>query len=281
MDRVFESGAIGSAPSAPASPSSGYPTAGNPSTATPATKPGPYWFHQVTEELRRAISDAGITPSYNELNQLSAAISALAKKGGLQSAGMALLNSNTTLTNADHMGKTVLFDGTATGAFSVTLPLANTVATGRRIHFQNVSSFNVTVTRQGSNGIYPNGASVNSIVVGPGDTLTLEAYNGTSWFAVGGSNQLGSSAVFGSTLAANGYQKLPSGLIIQWGSAMINTTPSNYVIPIAFPNSFASIQITNDATSVPAVSAVPSGLGTFNASCGNATTGIKYIALGF
>lgn len=222
MDRVFESGAIGSAPSAPASPSSGYPTAGNPSTATPATKPGPYWFHQVTEELRAVIVGAGLTPSHTDLDQLKEAIDTLINAGkGLGSSGIVLLNATTTLTNASHVGKTVLFDGTATGAFTVTLPLANTVTTGRRIHFQNVSSFNVTVQRQGSNVIYPNGASVNSIIVGPGDTLTVEAYNGTSWFAVGGSNQLGAAASFMSSLSTNGYQKLPSGLIKQWGTTSL------------------------------------------------------------
>lgn len=191
MDRVFESGAVGSPPSAPASPSTGYTTAGNPSTATPATKPGPYWFHQITEELRAVIVGAGLTPSHTNLEQLKEAIDTLINAGkGLGSSGIVLLNATTTLTNAAHVGKTVLFDSTATGAFTVTLPLANTVATGRRIHFHNVSSFNVTVQRQGSNLIYPNGASINSIVVGPGDTLTVEAYGGTSWFAVGGSVQL-------------------------------------------------------------------------------------------
>lgn len=239
MDRVFESGAIGSAPSAPASPSSGYPTAGNPSTATPATKPGPYWFHQVTEELRAVIVGAGLTPSHTDLDQLKEAIDTLINAGkGLGSSGIVLLNATTTLTNASHVGKTVLFDGTATGAFTVTLPLANTVTAGRRIHFQNVSSFNVTVQRQGSNVIYPNGASVNSIVVGPGDTLTVEAYNGTSWFAVGGSNQLGASASFGASLSTNGYQKLPNGLIIQWG--LIAGGASYATFPIAFPNSSLS-----------------------------------------
>ena len=48
------------------------------------------------------------------------------------------------------------------------------------------------------------------------------------------------NAIFGKSLAANGYQRLPSGLIIQWGSV---GCPANYVantrfafsLPIAFP----------------------------------------------
>ena len=44
---------------------------------------------------------------------------------------------------------------------------------------------------------------------------------------------------FGSSLAANGYQKLPSGLIIQWGSFSSGVT--SYSFPIAFPTAFRSI----------------------------------------
>lgn len=81
MDRVFESGAAGSPPSAPASPSSGYPTAGNPQTATPATKPGPYWYHMLTEEIRAVIVAAGLTPDHLNLTQLATAIGNLAASG--------------------------------------------------------------------------------------------------------------------------------------------------------------------------------------------------------
>jgi hypothetical protein len=74
MDRVFESGASGTPPSEPASPSTGYPTAGNPSLAIPATKPGPWWYHMITEELRAVVSGAGLTPDHTDITQLLAAI---------------------------------------------------------------------------------------------------------------------------------------------------------------------------------------------------------------
>lgn len=50
---------------------------------------------------------------------------------------------------------------------------------------------------------------------------------------------------FGSSLAANGYQKLPSGLIIQWGSAIAGSTGTGAVLnsfPIAFPTTPAVLQ---------------------------------------
>lgn len=82
MDRIYASGAAGSAPSVPASPSSGYPTAGNPGTGTPATKPGPYWYHMVMEELMAIITAGAITPAPGTLNQVKQALDALyAPKG--------------------------------------------------------------------------------------------------------------------------------------------------------------------------------------------------------
>ena len=72
--RNFKSGASASPPTAPITPSNGYPTEGNPSTGTPATLPGAFWFHKIGEELRAAIVGAGLTPSDSSLNQLAEAI---------------------------------------------------------------------------------------------------------------------------------------------------------------------------------------------------------------
>ena len=73
-NRKFQSAASATPPTAPASPSSGYPTNGNPGTGTPATLPGEFWFHKIGEELRAVITGAGITNSDADLAQLLAAI---------------------------------------------------------------------------------------------------------------------------------------------------------------------------------------------------------------
>lgn len=106
MDRVHQSGAAVSAPATPGSFSTGYPTAGSPAGGIPATKPGPWWYHMITEEIRKVIVDAGLTPSGTDLTQLSAAIAALIAAGhsGAPAGylyGMALANNggapNTTI----------------------------------------------------------------------------------------------------------------------------------------------------------------------------------------
>lgn len=73
-NRVWSSGASASPPTAPASPSNGYPSSGDPQTATPATKGGAFWFHQIGEELRAVLTAAGITPSTSNNAQLLEAI---------------------------------------------------------------------------------------------------------------------------------------------------------------------------------------------------------------
>lgn len=73
-NRSFASASSASPPSAPASPSVGYPTNGNPSLAIPATIPGDYWFYQLGEELRAVIEAGGLTPAAATLTQLRDAI---------------------------------------------------------------------------------------------------------------------------------------------------------------------------------------------------------------
>jgi len=73
MDRYLEAAYSATPPSAPAA-SSGYPTNGNPLTATPASEPGEWWFHMVTEELRAVIAAAGITPNHADIDQILEAL---------------------------------------------------------------------------------------------------------------------------------------------------------------------------------------------------------------
>ena len=74
--RAWLSGASGSPPSAPGSPSIGYPRdtlAG----VSPPTNPGAFWFYQLAEELRNVQVAGGITPSTGDLTQLLQALNAM------------------------------------------------------------------------------------------------------------------------------------------------------------------------------------------------------------
>ena len=74
--RNWLSGASATPPAAPSSPSVGYATGGVPGVS-PATNPGPHWFHKIAEELRGVIVAGGVTPSDSSLTQMLTALTAL------------------------------------------------------------------------------------------------------------------------------------------------------------------------------------------------------------
>jgi hypothetical protein len=67
-----------------------------------------------------------------------------------------------------------------------------------------------------------------------------------------GNVTLANLAVFANSLLTNGYQKLPGGLIIQWGTYNSTTdTAENFNWPIAFPTSCLCAVGTFSVTSFP------------------------------
>ena len=142
-------------------------------------------------------------------------------------------SGNVTLTAAD------------CGKFSVgasntlTLPLLSAVNNGATIAIGANTAGNVTISAQGSDLLYTAfGSSVATITLTPADTAEFTS-NGGGWILTGGTllNKYASS--FAKSLAASGYQKLPSGLIIQWGSILCSTGGAvTFTYPIAFPNAY-------------------------------------------
>ena len=127
---------------------------------------------------------------------------------------------------------------------SITLPLANSVPAGSVLMFDGVSR-TCTINRQGTNVIFLNGTntSATSVVVADGETVMLTSDGSGSWFASGIAT-LKYAAGFGSSLASAGYQKLPSGLIAQWGPTGAVSSASAAVtvtFPIAFPTACMAI----------------------------------------
>jgi len=76
MDRVYKSGAVAGAPAAAENASGPYPTAGVPGVTAP-TKPGPFWFHMIVEELLALVADANIAFDKTVLTQVRDAVRAL------------------------------------------------------------------------------------------------------------------------------------------------------------------------------------------------------------
>jgi hypothetical protein len=101
--------------------------------------------------------------------------------------------------------------------------------------------------------------------------------NGTGWIATGGAGY--------ASLTTNGYQKLPSGLIIQWGSWTSSGTAGNPIavtFPIAFPNnrfSLSTVMYGASTTTQSAWADTPTLAG-FNGRASTISVACNYIVIG-
>jgi len=80
MDRYYETAVSATAPDSPVTPLLGFPSSGNPASGIPATRPGAYWFHMITESLRNIILAAGNNPDAVDLTLLSKSILDIAQR---------------------------------------------------------------------------------------------------------------------------------------------------------------------------------------------------------
>ncbi|KVH69484.1 hypothetical protein WJ41_20820 [Burkholderia ubonensis] len=130
------------------------------------------------------------------------------------------------------------FTQQSAAAATYVLPSTAGLLPGAAIAFKVTSNYPLTLQCNGADLISANGQTTSTLTLGIGDDVTLVCPQNGYWFA-SGSAVVGQSSKFAASLAAAGYQKLPSGLIIQWISSIFGTTDGggNYVatLPIAYP----------------------------------------------
>jgi hypothetical protein len=221
-------------------------------------------------------------------NSLNVATTSFVRQLGMQSASV-ISNSAASFTpGLAAIGSTVI--STVAGAGTLNLPVLSSVPAGARIEILNFGTGTLALAATGGNGVINNGAaSVASYPLLAGDTVTLVSNGSNVWMAVDGAGQLKGSGSFGASLAANGYQKLPSGLIFQWGrfnGSGSADTPVTY--PIAFPNAALSLNVTSWTASGAGSFGTTTGTGSLTGFSGStwasstvrlATTG-TWIAIG-
>lgn len=308
-NRQWSSGASGTPPTAPASPSVGYPTPGDPSLGLEPTKGGAWWFHQIGEELRAVLIAAGITPDHANLGQLNEAIKRLIDA---QSGNYAL---DTGTANA----KVVALDpviAAYTDDFSGTLKVA--VANTGACTLDAGGGAKALVNGEGAAlvaGDLPVGAVVRyqyvladdkfyvtslvpSLAVSAAEDPT-GADNSTRIATTGWVRSsmlaIATAAGFAVSLASTGYIKFPSwlgGLVMQWGStASSGSADVTVTLPIAFPTAFKAVVMSANVGGGATVTTVVSGsvinlssfsLGAYTSSSGARTANTcGWFAIGY
>ncbi|KVC63485.1 hypothetical protein WI72_00315 [Burkholderia ubonensis] len=218
------------------------------------------------------VAKAVTPPQFDSSTKLATTAFVQTALGNLQSFTMNS-GTNTTLTQAQAGGGWDIY-----GACTITLPSTVGLPLGACYSFSVGAA--VTFNCVGSDQIYFNDSTptTTSFVPVTGTAFRLVKINANQWLVF--SEGRGSASI-----SANGYQKLPSGLIIQWGNsapiapgALLAVT-----LPIAFPMNcwaaFATGLVSNSGVpEVTATSKTQITLG--NPTTGSANTPYYYLAIG-
>ncbi|WP_297813769.1 hypothetical protein [uncultured Methylophaga sp.] len=273
--RNYKSGAAASPPDAPGSPSTGFPTEGNPGSGVPATNPGPFWFYKVGESLRKIITTAGLTPDDGDLNLLQKAIVKL-----VSATNHVVRLEDVTFSPAVADGDAVYWDNSNSrydraiadgtdkqkmvGFADVTNSLVEAfgrsalfsgLTAGTKYYLSGSTAGAITATAPSEKvavGLSKSGTTL-FVDIDPDDAVpsATEAIEGKAEIATQSEVDTGTDDArfvtpkkirwgFSVSLAANGYVIFPSwmsGLIFQWGLVSKTSGASVSVsLPISYPN---------------------------------------------
>lgn len=237
-----------------------YFTKGNPGSGIPATIVDDDWANAVQEEICAVIVAAGISLNKTNRAQLLAALRATgvfqtaaqfdssSKAATTEFVQRALGNHSsadflavsTVLTAAD-VGK--FYSLGSASPFTITLPARSALPSGAAYTFRNSGASVVTIARTGADTFTIGQVSQTSVAIPPGSEMTITADINTAIWNVSGQGTLRFDSQFLASLSGNGYQKFPSGLIVQWGQATASgAAPVTVTFPIAFPSVVVNIQ---------------------------------------
>lgn len=150
--------------------------------------------------------------------------------------------SGATVLDATDIGRLQVIVANAT----ITLPSAAAVGAGAALHFVSTIATGSTIAVAGTDVIIGlAAATVTSAAIGLRGTLTLVSNGAGGWIATAGTVHQAGSFAFAASLTGNGYQRLPTGLILQWGTGTLPasgqpTASVTVTLPLAWPNSILS-----------------------------------------
>ena len=189
-----------------------------------------------------------------------------------------------------------------TGAITadITLTTGSPPVGGEAIIFGSAAAYTTTVSTGVTSGSpyieMPDGSQVYSYVIpasSPGAGIRLD-FDGTNYRATTfgttivapavASNEAVNLGQFTASISGNGYQKLASGIIIQWGSYTPAAADTVYdvTLPITFPNTGRVLVVSpsNDSTTVVSGQGYFASTSTIGLIGSAANVTLDYIAIG-
>lgn len=215
-------------------------------------------------------------PQFNKTNQ-SASTAFVQQAIGNTRPNVVLVNSATTLTLAQS-GQVVNCN---TGTGTLTLPSSGGASLGLAYYVNNYGTSVLTVTSVAGTAIFNPGTTTTTYSMQSG-TSAIFISDGGNWVVFGGGG-IGS-------IASNGFLKVSSGLILQWGTATSSGAATTVVTyPVAFPNNTLSVSATAFVAGAGAFCAIETGGSTTSVSIGAWTSNaarsagipMKWIAVGY
>ena len=173
-------------------------------------------------------------------NDTSLATTAFVQRALGSYAGSSNISAGGTIQQGD-VGKVHVFGSTAARQV-IYLPSLVGLPAGATIAIHGYGAFDYTIDPQGGQDILARGTVLTSLPMKGADSAVLYKESDTRWVLIGGTVQEAYSPRQASSLTTNGYQKLPSGLIVQWATISLAADTSSLLnFPIAFPTAALAI----------------------------------------
>lgn len=184
------------------------------------------WLKNAIDNIVGGLTNFVTRPQFDDTQRPATTAFVRRELGNLR--GQVVVNAAGALGPA-HAGMRVLIQTSGV----ITLPLLASVPPGTAFLLVASSGFTPVIQASGADSIYVAGVA-GAITLTEKTSLYLVA--GTaSWFGDLGDHALTKSALFGSSLGVSGYQRLPSGLILQWGQLGAPGALADETIAVTFP----------------------------------------------
>ncbi len=241
MYQIDNSTAAVSQPASTAAGTAGFFTDGNPATSTPATILPAEFLNSVMMELINVVNAGGVTPTKNQFNNVLSAIKRIGQNTVIL-ADTGAANAYTA-TNSPALVAGTWVNGVVQ---AVNIAHANTGAstyapdglTAIPIYGLGLQPLQGGELFVGGTAILMK-ATIAGVNSGNPIAVLMECAGGAQQVAAGTQNNHAVNlGQFASSQVNNGYQKLPNGLIVQFGFYTCAAANTAYAasFPIAFPN---------------------------------------------